>query len=204
MRAVIDQAETPERPEDNTAITDELWALWTRCWDRNTSARPTSEDVFVEMSGIVDRLTDLESKNQGAPIATKMRWLEELAKPVGLGSGNSFDSNTIPPTPSQSSRGTMSMASGGSLLKNFPKITSTPAHRLSDETLRYIFRIIALDSNSHLNDALNAIKRVCKRWRRIFEADDQLRPSVGDAGLNLLPSPTSARRSLRVRASKGR
>jgi hypothetical protein len=64
MRAVLDNGEIPTlgRELDSININGELWCLFSRCWDRNPSKRPTAVEALKIIQGIVaSRTTHLGS-----------------------------------------------------------------------------------------------------------------------------------------------
>ncbi|KAJ7479874.1 kinase-like domain-containing protein [Mycena latifolia] len=66
---------SPERPSyTNPVMTDALWKLVVRCWDRNHASRPTAEKIILDFrmilqsSGVPLRLDSLQKFLPGSPI----------------------------------------------------------------------------------------------------------------------------------------
>jgi hypothetical protein len=54
MTAVVMRNETPKLGGtlDSYGISPETWGLWLKCWDRDTSKRPTAAKVLEYMSEV--------------------------------------------------------------------------------------------------------------------------------------------------------
>jgi hypothetical protein len=57
MRAVLDRGEIPTRSLFPEEINEELWELWTRCWKRDVSSRPTAVEILERMLGFTTSST---------------------------------------------------------------------------------------------------------------------------------------------------
>lgn len=77
MNAVLIDNEIPERMTVSYTINNDLWDLWTQCWDRNSSNRPTASNILDRMAHIEcaqridcsDR-TGPETRSRSASIAS--------------------------------------------------------------------------------------------------------------------------------------
>jgi serine/threonine protein kinase len=61
------RGEIPDRPSENVEITDEIWEIWTSCWDRDTGRRPTAVQIAKRLSRIADNTRSRSKAKKSQP-----------------------------------------------------------------------------------------------------------------------------------------